>query len=130
MPSKLREWFDELGHLNHLDKKDITLQRAFAVVIYHVINADKVETEKEKKRFSSFFKNDFSLDDLEIDQLHREASQFDKDFDTYLDVLKEKIGAYPEVELKLMQTLNSIMVTEGFNEKEFFEFEKIRDALF
>ena len=129
MPSKLREWFDELGHLNHLDKKDITLQRAFAVVIYHVINADKVETEKEKKRFSSFFKNDFSLDDLEIDQLHREASQFDKDFDTYLDVLKEKIGAYPEVELKLMQTLNSIMVTEGFNEKEFLEFEKIRDAL-
>ncbi|GAA0406023.1 hypothetical protein GCM10009133_13350 [Cocleimonas flava] len=130
MPSKLREWFDELGHLNHLDKKDITLQRAFAVVIYHVINADKVETEKEKKRFSSFFKNDFSLDNLEIDQLHREASQFDKDFDTYLDVLKEKIGAYPEVELKLMQTLNSIMVTEGFNEKEFLEFEKIRDALF
>ncbi len=129
MPSKLREWFDELGQLDHLDKKDHTLQRAFAVVIYHVINADDSETEKEKKRFSKFFENDFGLDDLEIYKLHEEASQFDKDFDTYLDVLKEKIGAYPEVELKLMQTLNSIMVTQTFNEKEFVEFEKIRDAL-
>ncbi len=129
MPSKLREWFDELGHLDHLDTKDQTLQKAFAVVIYHVINADAKETEKEKKRFSRFFENDFGLNDLEIYKLHQEASQFDKDFETYLDVLKEKIGAYPEVELKLMQTLNSIMVTQTFNEKEFAEFEKIRDAL-
>lgn len=129
MPSKLREWFDELGHLDHLNKKDHTLQRAFAVVIYHVINADQKETSKEKKRFSTFFENDFGLDELEIYKLHQEASQFDKDFDTYLAVLKEKIGAYPEVELKLMQTLNSIMVTQKFNEKEYAEFEKIRDAL-
>ena len=129
MPSKLREWFDELGHMDHLDQKDQTLQRTFAVVIYHVINADAKETEKEKKRFSTFFENDFGLDNFEIYKLHEEASQFDKDFDTYLDVLKEKIGAYPEVELKLMQTLNSIMGTQKFNEKEFVEFEKIRDAL-
>lgn len=130
MPSKLREWFDELGHLDHLDVKDHTLQRAFAVVIYHVINADDIETERERKRFRDFFKNDYGLDDLGIYILHKEASKFDKDFDVYLDVLKEKIGAYPEVEAKLMKTLNSIMVTEKFNEKEYAEFEKIRDALF
>ncbi len=129
MPSKLREWFDELGHLDHLNVEDHTLQRAFAVVIYHVINADKIETDREKKRFSEFFLNDFGLDDLEIYKLHKEASQFDKDFDTYLDVLKEKIGAYPEVEVKLLKTLNSIMVTQKFNKEEFAEFEKIRDTL-
>ncbi len=129
MPSKLRQWFDELGHMNHLDIEDHTLQRAFAVVIFHVINANKQETEKEKKRFATFFENDFGLSDIEIDQLHQEASQFDSDFDTYLAVLKEKIGAYPEVELKLMQTLNAIMVTHNFDEQEFAAFEKIRDAL-
>ena len=130
MPSRLRAWFDELGHLDHLDTHDHTLQRAFAVVIYHVINADEIETEREKKRFREFFENDFGLNDLEIYKLHKEASQFDEDFDTYLDVLKEKISAYPGVEMKLMKTLNLIMVSQSFNEKEFTEFEKIRDALF
>ncbi|KAG1650293.1 Dimethlysulfonioproprionate lyase DddP [Nymphon striatum] len=52
---------------------------------------------RERKRFRDFFKNDYGLDDLDIYILHKEASQFDKDFDVYLDVLKEKIGAYPEL---------------------------------
>ena len=130
MPSRLRAWFDELGHLDHLNTEDTTLQRAFAVVIHHVIKADDVETEKEKNRFASFFKNDFGMNNEQIDQLHEEASQFDGEFDTYLDVLKEKISAYPEVELKLMQTLNSMMGTHKFSPKEFAVFENIRKALF
>ena len=130
MPSKLRAWFDELGHLDHLNTEDTTLQRAFAVVIHHVIEVDDVETEKEKNRFASFFKNDFGMDEQQINQLREEASQFDGEFDTYLDVLKEKISAYPEVELKLMQTLNSMMGTHKFNAKEFAVFENIRKALF
>ncbi len=130
MPSKLKAWFNEVGHLDHLDKSDTTLQRAFAVVIYHVIKGDGAETNKEKAKFSSFFKNDFDLDEQQIDQLYEEASNFDSDFETYLAVLKEKISAYPEVELKLMQTLNSILTTQKFNVDEYEAFEDIRQALF
>ena len=130
MPSKLKAWFDHVGHLDHLDKSDTVLQRAFAVVIYHVIKGDGSESVKEKAKFSSFFKNDFDLDDKQIDQLHEDASNFDKDFETYLDVLKEKISSYPEVELKLMQTLNSILTTQKFNVDEYEAFEDIRQALF
>ena len=130
MPSKLKAWFDHLGSLDHLDKKDITLRRAFAVVIYHTIIADDIETSKEKKRFASFFKNDFGLTDEEISELHEDASRFDGDFEIYLDVLKEKIAVYPEIELKLMQTLNGMLSSHSFNEKEFAVFEQIQQALF
>jgi len=130
MPKKLKAWFDQVGHLDHLDRNDTTLQRAFAVVIYHVIKGDGVETDKEKAKFSSFFKNDFDLDENQINQLHQEASNFDSEFETYLAVLKEKISAYPEVELKLMQTLNSILITQKFNVDEYEAFEDIKQALF
>ena len=130
MPNKLKAWFDQAGRLDHLDRNDTTLQRAFAVVIYHVIKSDDAETEKEKAKFSSFFKNDFNLDDEQIDQLHEEASKFDSAFETYLAVLKEKISAYPEVELKLMQTLNSIVTSQKFNVDEYEVFEDIKKALF
>ena len=130
MPSRLRAWFDGLGAMDHLNREDTTLQRAFAVVIYHVIKANDIETSKEKARFSSFFKNDFGLDEKQIDQLHEEASQFDGDFETYLGVLKENISAYPEVELKLMQTLKSIMSSHKFDAKECEVFDCIRSALF
>lgn len=130
MPSKLKAWFDHLGSLDHLDKKDVTLRRAFAVVIYHTIIADDIETSKEKQRFASFFKNDYGLTDEEITALYEEASRFDGDFEIYLDVLKEKITTYPEIELKLMRTLNSMMSSHGFNEKEFAVFERIKLALF
>lgn len=130
MAIKLKAWFDELGHLEHLDRNDKTLQRAFAVVIYHVIKGDESETAKEKQKFASFFKNDFDLNDEQIDLLHEEASKFDNEFETYLTVLKDKISAYPEVELKLMQTLNSIITTQKFNVDEYGAFEDVKKALF
>ncbi len=130
MPNKLKAWFDEVGHLDHLNKQDTTLQRAFAVVIYHVIKGDDVETRVEKEKFSSFFQHDFDLDDKQIDQLHEDASQFDGAFETYLAVLKEKISAYPEVELKLMQTLTSIVTSQKFDVDEYGAFEDIKQALF
>ncbi len=130
MSNKLTAWFDEVGHLDHLDREDKILQRAFAVVIYHVIKGDDIETDKEKAKFSSFFKNDFDLDDKQIDQLHEDVSKFDSDFDTYLAVLKEKISAYPEVEVKLMKTLNSIVTSQKFNVDEYGAFEDIKQALF
>ena len=130
MPNKLKAWFDEVGHLDHLDRNDKILQRAFAVVIYHVIKGDDVETDKEKAKFSNFFKNDFDLNDKQIDQLHEDTSKFDSDFDTYLAVLKEKISAYPEVELKLMKTLNSIITSQKFDVDEYGAFEDIKQALF
>ncbi len=130
MTNKLKAWFDQVGHLDHLDRNDTTLQRAFAVVIYHVIKGNDVETAKEKEKFAKFFKNDFDLDEKQIDQLHQEASQFDGEFETYLVVLKEKISAYPEVELKLMQTLSSIVTSQKFDVNEYEAFEEIKQALF
>lgn len=130
MPSKLREWFDHLGHLDHLDTEDTRLQRAFAVVIYHTISADGVETDKEKQRFASFFKYDFGLTDEQVNTLHDEASRFDNEFEIYLDVLKEKISEFPEIELKLMQTLNLMISGHSFSEKEYEVFERIKLALF
>lgn len=129
MPSKLREWFDNVGHLDHLDKEDETLKRAFAMVIYHVIKGDDIETVKEKKKFATFFKNDFDLNDQQVDQLHEEASQFDGDFEIYLGVLKEKISVYPEIKLKLMQILNSILTTQKFDIDEYEAFEEVKEAL-
>ena len=130
MANKLKAWFEKVGHLDHIDRNDTTLQRAFAVVIFHVIKSDDIETKKEKEKFANFFKNDFDLNDQQIDQLHDEASKFDSDFDTYLTVLKDKISAYPEVELKLMQTLNSIITSQKFNVDEYGAFEDIKKALF
>ncbi|PID46734.1 MAG: hypothetical protein CSB47_02465 [Proteobacteria bacterium] len=130
MPSKLRAWFDHLGTLEHLDREDTTLQRAFAVVIYHTITADEIETSKEKQRFADFFRQDFGLSDEQVSKLHEEASRFDSDFEVYLDVLKEKISEYPEIELKLMQVLNRMLASHSFSRREFAVFERIQQALF
>jgi len=130
MSNKLKAWFDSVSHLDHLDRQDVTLQRAFAVVIYHVIKSDDVETEKEKEKFSSFFINDFELQEDQIDQLYKEASQYDDEFETYLETLKERIFSHPEIELKLMQTLNSIISSQKFNVDEYGAFEDVKKALF
>lgn len=130
MPTKLRAWFDSLDKIDNIDREDTTLQRAFAVVIYHVIRADGQETEKEKHRFATFFKQDFDLDDAHVEQLHSEASAFDGEFHTYLEVLKEKIGAYPGVELKLMRYLNQLIAADKIDDHEYEVFDEIRKALF
>ncbi len=130
MSLKLKAWFDKLVHLDHLNTEDETLKRAFAVVIFHVIKADNKETDKEKQRFVEFFKDDFELKEDEIEQLHEDASQFDDHYENYLDILKEKISAYPEVEMKLMRNLNSILSSQKFSKEEFEVFEEVTQKLF
>ena len=61
--------------------------------------------------YNDFFKNDFGLNDEQVSQLHSEASQFDGDFETYLEVLQEKLADFPGVELRLMRALNSMMTS-------------------
>ncbi len=130
MIAELKAWFNQHQNMDGIDKHDIILQKAFAIVLYHVIKADGVETEDERKRFTSFFKHDFNLDEANIHKLHKRASTFDGKFDVYLEVLKEEISDLPSVKLTLMQNINNIMQKGKFNEQEFEVFEQIRRALY
>ena len=61
MPNKLKAWFDEVGHLDHLDRNDKILQRAFAVVIYMSSKALMLKRIKRKLNFLIFSKTTLTL---------------------------------------------------------------------
>lgn len=130
MIEELKTWFKNHQTNDTLDKEDVTLQKAFAIVINHVINANGKETRGEHQQFNAFFKYDFDLGDAQIQELHETASQFDNDFEAYLDVLKDELSDAPAVKLRLMQTIDNILQSGSVENSELDAFEQVRKALY
>lgn len=130
MIKELKDWFKHHQVNDKYNRDDTTLQKAFAIVINHVIKANNVETTGERKQFTAFFKYAFDLDDARIRELHDKASQFDSEFEAYLDVLKDELKDAPAIKLRLMQTIDNVLQSGTFDSRELEAFEQVRKALY
>lgn len=130
MLTKLKSWLENLDQDDDLDKHDTKVQKIFAIVIFHVIKADGVESEKEKEQFSTYFEGQFELDEKAVTQLYEDVSVLEGDFDYHLKALQELIGNSPGIKVKLMHAINTLIQSDKIDDREYRVFDRIKDSLF
>jgi len=127
--SKLKVWFDSLNDNEGMDKENQILQVAFAVVLTHIIKADGIESKQEQERFSNFFKENFALETTKIEDLYNISINLEDDLSNHLNILREEMKKFPSIKIKLMHELNCLIQSDGIDNREYEEFEKIREIL-
>jgi uncharacterized tellurite resistance protein B-like protein len=75
MFDSLKHWFDSLKEESKLfeHREDEILHSALASVLYHVISADQHVDSKEKHEFERILKQEFDLDDDQVEHLYHAA---------------------------------------------------------
>ena len=126
MFDSLKHRFDSLkeeGRLfEHAD--DESLHVALASVLYHVIAADDRVDSKERHAFDRVLKQDFDLDQEQVDHLYRAAKSSASDVHADLHTINFYLKNNPTVRMRFMQQLLQIVDVHGAHEGElqvFFE---------
>ena len=107
-----------------------TLQDSFATILCSIIMSDNIISEKEKKKFMGFFKDEFSLSVEEIEALFKKSMDSLANLDTHLFQLKKGLEDYPTEKARFMKYLNECIICDGVDNREYIIFEEIRSKLF
>ena len=120
MFESLTHWFDSLEKesklFNNADEE--ALHSALASVLYHIINADNRVVNKEKHKFATILKQEFDLDDEQINHLYEAAKSSTSDPHADLQTVSEYLKQNPGLRMNFMNKLNQLVDIDGVKDGE------------
>ena len=126
MFDSIKHWFDSLKKesllFDHAD--DELLHSALASVLYHVISADEHVDARKKHEFDRLLKQEFDLDDKQVEHLYRAAKASTADIHGDLRTINFHLKHNPAVRMTFMRKLLQLIDIEGVYPQEmdiFFE---------
>lgn len=126
MFDSLKHWFDSLKEESKLfeHREDEILHSALASVLYHVISADQHVDSKEKHEFERILKQEFDLDDDQVEHLYLAAKGSTEDVHGDLHTINFYLKRNPAVRMTFMRKLMQLVDVHGTHGEElelFFE---------
>ncbi len=126
MFESLKHWFDSLEEESKLfeHREDEILHSALASVLYHVISADKRVDRREKHEFDRILKQEFDLDDEQVDHLYQAAKGSTEDVHGDLHTINFYLKRNPVVRMTFMRKLLQLIDVHGVQGEDlelFFE---------
>jgi uncharacterized tellurite resistance protein B-like protein len=105
-----------------MDDKKIN---ACAVVLKRMIAQDGKTTQEEMQKFTSFFVEEFSLNESEAKELYERV-----DVDEFSLALEHIGSLAPMEKMKFMNHINQVIISDDIDDSEYELFEEIKDRLF
>ncbi|MCP4878063.1 MAG: hypothetical protein GY896_21625 [Gammaproteobacteria bacterium] len=137
MFKSLNHWFDTLKDESRLFEhpEDEMLHSALASVLYHVMNADQRVDAREKREFDRILKQEFDLDQDQVDHLYLAAKGSTADAPDDLHTINFYLKRNPAARMLFMRKLLQLVDIHGAHRREldlFYEtlhevFPEIRD---
>ena len=126
MFESLKHWFDSLEEESKLfeHREDEILHSALASVLYHVISADKRVDRREKHEFDRILKQEFDLDDEQVEHLYIAAKGSTADVHGDLHTINFYLKRNPVVRMTFMRKLLQLIDVHGVQGEDlalFFE---------
>jgi len=126
MFDSLKHWFESLKDESRLFEhpEDEILHSALASVLYHVINADQHVDSKEKHEFTRILKQEFDLDDDQVEHLYQAAKGSTADVKGDLHTINFYLKHNPVMRMSFMRKLLQLVDVHGAHKGEldlFFE---------
>lgn len=120
MFESLTHWFDTLKNQSKLfdHPDDEILHSALASVLYHVISADQHVDAKEKHEFERILKQEFDLNDEQVDHLYRAAKGSTADLHGDLHTINFYLKHNPAVRMTFMRKLLQLVDVHGAHQEE------------
>ena len=120
MFESIRHWLSSIGEESRLfDHRDNeTVHSALASLLYHLIAAEARHDGKEKHEFDRLMKQEFGLDDEQIDHLFAAAKSSSGDMSDDLAVISEHLKSNPASRMQFMQKMLQLIDIHGIHTDE------------
>ena len=132
MFESLKHWFDSPGKesrlFNHPDDEAIHI--ALASLLHHIISADNLESDKEKHKFASILKEEFDLNDAQINHLYEHTKTTSTDLQSDLHTINEYLKDNPKLRMHFMEKINQLIDIDKVKESELDMFYETMHVIF
>jgi uncharacterized tellurite resistance protein B-like protein len=120
MFDSLKHWFDSLQEESKLfdHRDDEILHVALASVLYHIISADQQVDHKEKQEFDRILKQEFDLDDAQVEHLYQAAKGSAADVHGDLHTINFYLKRNPAMRMSFMRKLLQLIDVHGTHGEE------------
>jgi uncharacterized tellurite resistance protein B-like protein len=120
MFDSIKHWFDSLQQQSHLfeHNDDEVLHSALASVLYHVLSADQHLGVREKHEFQRILKQEFELDDDQVEHLYLAARGSASDVHSDLHTVNFYLKHNPAVRMTFMRKLLQLIDADGVHPRE------------
>ena len=120
MFESITHWFESLEKESKLfnNPEEEMLHSALASVLYHIINADKHVVSREKQQFTAILKQEFDLNDKQIDHLYQASASSISDPHADLEIVNSYLKQDPVLRMNFMKKLNQLIDIDGVQEPE------------
>jgi uncharacterized tellurite resistance protein B-like protein len=120
MFESLRHWFESIRDESKLfrDADDEILHSALASLLYHFISREARHTGKEKHEFDRLMKQEFELDQKQVDHLYHAAKVANTDLHADLQIINSHLKDNPNTRLMFMQKLLQLVSLHGVHSAE------------
>ena len=132
MFDSLKHWFDALAQESKLFEHpdDEALHSALASVLYHIISANKQIDKREIHLFEKIMKQEFDLQNDQINHLYQAASQSTADWHGDLHTINHFLKTKPVVRLNFMEKVIHLVDIDGIQENELDAFYETLHEVF
>lgn len=120
MFESLKHWLESLDNesklFNHQDDEAVHI--ALASLLHHIISADNLESAKEKHKFSTILKEEFNLNDEQIDHLYEHTKATSSDLKSDLQTINQHLKDKPALRMHFMEKINQLIDIDRVKESE------------
>ena len=100
-----------------------------AVLMVHIIEADKQTTMQEQKKILGFFQQEFEMTDEETKVLFESVVADEQELDTHVNTLNALLSEDKLTKAKIIGHLNHLIICDGCKDEEYMVFEAIKNSL-
>ncbi|MGD2170507.1 MAG: TerB family tellurite resistance protein [Gammaproteobacteria bacterium] len=120
MFDSLKHWFDTLEDGSHMfvHAEDEALHAALASLLYHVISSDEHVGAREKREFGRIMKQEFELNEAQIEHLYEAARASAGHPESDLHTIAAHLKQSPSVRMRFMQNLLRLIDVDGTRSEE------------
>lgn len=132
MFESLRSWFNSLDQQCQLfdNADDESIHIALASLLYHIISADKLPSEREKHKFSLILQEEFGLSNHQVLSLYQYVQTLQTDFHDDLKTIDEHLQQKPYLRMTFMQKLIQLISVDGVTNSEMDIFNDAMNVVF
>jgi uncharacterized tellurite resistance protein B-like protein len=130
MLNKFKSWLEKLKAESHSfnDPDDDAIHVALASLLYHIVAADGVESDKEQEKFCEIMQSEFDIDKVQVGILYAYVKEKNINLDSDLKVIQTYLKDKPVLKMQFMDKLNKLIISDGIQNNElplFYETLKV-----
>lgn len=132
MFESFKKWFEsfdgDASQFNHTE--DDTLHVAVASLLYHIISANDLASDKEKHKFSSILHEEFDLSEAQVAHLYAFVKTLKTDLRSDLKTINLYLKENPHLRMIFMSKLNQLIAVDGVKTNELEIFYDAMEVIF